>query len=145
MIGPDDRQYRGDRPDPVRNGTAETLARVAHFRALTATLPEAHELDPVLRFLLGRVTDPVEVLEHLGDELDQLWSLITEDFADSQLDELTEDDWARGFFCTPADEELARWIKTRDRLAHDVESYIRMAREWHAQQAAEAARTGAAA
>lgn len=133
------------RPSPVLHGTAETLARVHHFRQLTDALPEAHELDPVLRVLVGTVTDSAQVLEHLGDELDQLWSLITEDYDADRLDELTDDDWAHGFFCTPGDEELARYSKTRDRLAHDVEGYIRMAREWHAEQRAEAARTGMAA
>lgn len=129
----------------VRNGTAETLARVHHFRQLTDTLPDAHELDPVLRFLLGAVTDPAEVLGHLHDELDQLWSLITEDFDDDQLDELTDDDWTRHSFGDYQQEVDHRYAMTRHRLAADVESYIRLAREWHAQQRIHAARTGVAA
>ena len=127
----------------VAHGTAETLARVLHFRQLSATLPEAHELDPVLRFLLGRVTDPAEVLEHLHDELDHLWSLITEDFDDEQLDELTDADFDRYDFPTYQQEVDHRYAITRDRLVGDIESYIRMAREWHAQ--APAVQTGAAA
>ena len=129
----------------VRHGTAEQLARVVHFRGLTDTLPEAHELDPVIRFLLGAVTDPAEILGHLHDELDQLWSLITEDFDDDQLDELTEADWARHSFSHHQQEIDHRWAATVERLSSDVESYIRMARQWHAQQRIEAARTGAAA
>ncbi len=133
------------RPAAVAHGTAETLARVAHFRGLTDTLPEAHELDPVIRFLLGAVTDPAEILGHLHDELDQLWSLITEDYDDDQLDELTDDDWARNSFATGQQETDHRWALTVTRLSDDIENYIRMAREWHAAQRAEATRTGAAA
>lgn len=132
-------------PAAVAHGTAETLARVHHFRQLTDALPEAHELDPVVRFLLGRVTDPAEIVGHLHDELEQLWSLITEDYSDEQLDELTEGDWERYSFSTQEQEVDHRYAITRDRLSHDIECYIRMAREWHAQERAEAARTGVAA
>lgn len=130
---------------PMCPGTAEHLARLLHFRGLADALPEAHELDPLLRHFLGAVTDPAEVLEHLHDELDHLWSLITEDFDDDQLDELTDADWDRHDFANQQAELDHRYALTRDRLAHDVETYVRMAREWHAQQRAEDARTGAAA
>ena len=114
---------------PVAHGTAEQLARVHHFRGLTDTLPEAHELDPVLFFLLGRVDNPREVLEHLGDDLDTLWSLLTEDFdVDSDLDELTEGEWLVCDFPTAQQELDFRFAKTVARLADEVESAIRLAR-----------------
>jgi hypothetical protein len=115
----------------VQHGTAEQLARLQHFRGLTDTLPEAHELDPVARFLIGRVADPREVLEHLADELDQLWSLITEDFGDDQLDELTEDDWARHSFATQQQESDHRHSATVARLVGDIEGYIWLHRVVH--------------
>jgi hypothetical protein len=116
---------------PVAHGTAEQLARIAHFRGLD--LPEAHELDAVARFLIGRVTDPAEVLEHLHDELDQLWSLITEDFDDDQLDELTDDDWSRHSFATYQQEVDHRHCATVARLVHDIEGHIHLARIVHAE------------
>lgn len=126
-------------PTPVLYGTADALARVWHVRQLTDTLPEAHELDPVLRFLLGPVTHPAAILQHLSDQLDQLWSLLTEDYdADNDLDEVPEADWARYDFPTWQHEANHRYARTFERLTDDIESYIRMAREWHAQ-------TGAAA
>lgn len=114
---------------PVPHGTAEQLARVHHFRQLTDTLPEAHELDPVIRFLLGRVTDHREVLEQLHDELDQLWSLVSGDFDDDQLDELTDDEHAAAFFPSYGYEVDARYTKTRDRLIAEIEGVIWRARE----------------
>jgi len=115
-------------PAVVAHGTAETLARVAHFRQLTATLPEAHELDPVIRFLIGRVTDPAEVLEHLHDELDLLWSLITEDFDVDQLDDIPEPEWVRHSFATVQQETDHRHLLTVARLVNDIEGHIRLAR-----------------
>lgn len=119
------------RPAPVAAGTAETLARVHHVRQLTDALPEAHELDPVLRFLLGRVTDPAEVLEQLHDELDQLWSLLTEDYDDEQLDELTDADWQRHSFSSYQQEADYRHSLTVSRLVADVEGHIWRARLTH--------------
>lgn len=126
-------------PAPVLYGTADALARVWHVRQLPDTLPEAHELDPVLRHILGPVTDPAAILQHLRDDLDQLWSLLTEDYdADTDLDDVPFEDWLRYDFPTFQQEVEYRYSITVDRLVHDIESYIRMAREWHAQ-------TGAAA
>lgn len=120
--------------EPVRHGTADALARLHHFRQLTDALPEAHELDPVIRFLIGAVTDPGQVLEHLGDELDLLWSLLTEDYDIHQLDELTDDDWARFSFPTAQQETDHRWATTVVRLVGDIEGHIRMARERRAER-----------
>ncbi len=130
--------------EPVRHGTAETLARVLHFRQLTDTLPEAHELDPVIRFLLGRVTNPTELLDHLRDDLDQLWALATDDYDDDQLDESTDTDWEQHSFPTWQQEMEYRYSITADRLVHDVENHIRVARARHAQQPT-TARKGTAA
>lgn len=116
---------------PVAHGTAEQLARLRHFRQLD--LPEAHELDPVARFLIGRVGDATEVLEQITDELDQLWSLITEDFDDDQLDELTEDDWARHSFATQQQEADHRHTATVARLVYAIEGHIALHRIIHAE------------
>ena len=124
-------------PAPVLYGTADALARVWHVRQLTDTLPDAHELDPALRHILGPVTDPAAILQHLRDQLDQLWSLLTEDYdADNDLDEVPFEDWLRYDFPTFQQEVEYRYSVTVDRLVHDIESYIRMAREWHAQTGA---------
>ncbi len=118
----------------VGYGTADALARIWHVRQLTDTLPEAHELDPALRHILGPVTDPAAILQHLRDQLDQLWSLLTEDYdADNDLDEVPEADWLRYSFPDGQQEIEYQYSITVDRLVHDIESYIRMAREWHAQ------------
>lgn len=116
---------------PVLNGTAEALARIVHFRALD--LPDAHELDAVARLLIGRVTDHREVLEQLHDELDQLWSLVTEDFDDDQLDELTEVDWSRHSFATYQQEVDHRHLMTVARLVGSIEGHIGLARIVHAE------------
>lgn len=115
-------------PAEVHPGTAETLARVAHFRGLTDALPEAHELDPVIRFLIGRVGDPDEVLEQLHDELDQLWALSTDDWEPSMLDELTDDERTRYSFPTYDAEVLHRHGLTVARLVADIEGVIWRAR-----------------
>lgn len=118
---------------PVAHGTADALARIWHFRQLTDTLPDAHELDAVTRHLIGRVPDHHDVLEHLADDLDQLWSLTTEDFDDDQLDELTEDDWAKHSFVTYQQEIDHRHLATVARLVWDIESHIHLARLVHAE------------
>ena len=119
----------------VLYGTADALARLLHFRSLTDALPDAHELDPVIRFLLGPVDDPAEVLEHLADELDQLYSLVTEDFDDDQLDELTEADWERHSFATYAQEVEHRHAATVARLVYAIEGHIAFHRIIHAENA----------
>ena len=118
---------------PVTHGTAEALARIHHFRQLTDTLPEAHELDPVLRFLVGPVGDATEVLEHVHDELDQLWSLVTEDFDADQLDEIPEQDWERHSFGTQQQETDHRHLATVTRLVYAIEGHIALHRVIHAQ------------
>jgi len=112
--------------DAVAHGTAEQLARIHHFRQLD--LPEAHELDDVMRFLIGQVTDWRQVVEHLGDDLDQLWSLLTQDFDDAQLDELTETDWERHSFSSYQQEVEHRHTMTVTRLVDSVEGEVHLAR-----------------
>jgi hypothetical protein len=130
--------------EPVAHGTAEQLARVAHFRNLTDTLPEAHELDPLCSFLIGRVDEWADLMGELTDELDQLWSLITEDFDNDQLDELTEADWERHSFATQQQELDFRYSATIARLVGDIEGHIWLHRVVHTERA-RIARTGAAA
>jgi hypothetical protein len=129
---------------PVAHGTAEALARLQHFRGLTDALPDAHELDPVMRFLVGPVGDARQVLEQIGDELDQLWSLVTEDFDDDQLDELTGADWERHSFATYGQEVAHRHAATVARLVYAIEGHVALHRVIHAEQQ-RPARTGAAA
>lgn len=109
----------------VRPGTAEQLARVAHFRALEH--PEAHELDAVAVFLLGDVGDAVEKLscwDGLRDDCERLWHLVTEDWSGEDLDEMTDDEaelpWDLGVD--------ACYQRTRERLIGEIESAIWRAR-----------------
>jgi hypothetical protein len=116
----------------VPHGTADALARIHHFRGLD--LPEAYELDDVTRFLLGRVPDADELIEQLGDDLDQLWSLLTDDYDDDQLDELSDRDFRRFDFATYGQEVSHRHSCTVARLVHDVEQRIHVARVVRAEQ-----------
>lgn len=110
---------------PVTNGTAEQLARVAHFRALEDTQPE--ELDFVALFLLGDVGDSAdkwELWEQLRDDCGRLWHLITDDWDEADLDDPREADAG----LTAAQEEQARYERTRDRLCGEIERAIHVAR-----------------
>jgi hypothetical protein len=128
-------------PKPVPHGTADALARCWHFRQLTDTLPDAHELDPVLAFLVGPVGDRRELVEQLGEDLDHLWSLLTEDYDDDQLDELSDADWERWSFATYQQEADHRHGLTVARLVEEIECAI-----WvHRVRAAEQTRSGVAA
>ena len=118
---------------PVRHGTAETLARLLHFRALTDALPDAHELDPAIRFLLGPVGDHGLVVEQVSDELDQLWSLVTEDWSESDLDEIPEEDWTRHSFSSREQETAHQWGITVNRLQYGIEAHIALHRLIHAE------------
>lgn len=107
----------------------EHLARLAHFRSLD--LPEAHELDFVAWHLLACVGDTIAtaaVWEQIQDDCNRLWHLITDDWdADTDLDELTEDDWARYSFATQQQEVDHRYAATRERLCHDIEHAVALA------------------
>ena len=114
------------RPAPVPYGTGEQLARVAHFAA--ADLPDGDHLDDVAWFLIGAVDDTYGLLHDLRGDLGFLWRLMAGRWAESDLDELTEDEWARLSFPTAAAEVLHRYDVTRARVAADVEAAIRAAR-----------------
>jgi hypothetical protein len=114
----------------VANGTAEQLARLAHFQAMEETQPE--ELEAVALFILGRVrrdvVDRVLFWADLQPDCEQLWHLITDDWDDRDLDEVPEVDWARFDFAT-AEQELAhRHERTRGRLVDEIELAIAVAR-----------------
>lgn len=120
---------------PVAHGTAEQLARIAHFRAVEHTQPE--ELDVVALFLIGKTGDATEKLalwNELRDDCERLWFLITSDWDDRDLDELTDDDWMRHSFATQEQELAHRWAKTRDRLAGEIEGCIDRHRVMHAER-----------
>jgi hypothetical protein len=110
---------------PVAHGTAEQLARIAHFRALETVQPE--ELDAVALFLIGDVGDATEKLalwHELRGDAEKLWYLVASDWDDRDLDELTDADWMRHSFAT-VDQELAhRYGVTRDRLVGEIEGCI---------------------
>lgn len=113
---------------PVPFGTAEQLARLAHFRALD--LPEVGELDCVARFLIGNVggnTARQELWQAIRDDAEHLFRLISDDWTESDLDELRDEDW----WCaeaSPGGHQMWRWMASRDRLASYIENRILLAR-----------------
>jgi hypothetical protein len=116
--------------EPVRCGTAEQLARLAHFRALN--LPEVDELDAVACFLIGDAGDSQarrELWEQLRDDAERLFHLITDDWDSDDLDELTERQCMR-LPLVALEQEIvdARYAATRERLAADIEGTVRLAR-----------------
>lgn len=117
------------RPQPVRPGTAEQLARIAHFRALD--LPEVEELDIVAGFLLGDVGDVLhkqELWGQLQDDCHKLWHLLTDDWDDRDLDELTEAEYEASYFPSQGFETDARYEKTVARLAFCIDRDVWLAR-----------------
>jgi hypothetical protein len=116
-------------PAPVWHGTAEQLARIAHFRGLERTQPE--EFDALAYFLLGDVGDAFtrEALwANLEPDLLKLWHLVTSDWEEDDLDEVPEADWVRYSFATVAQETDHRYQITRDRLTHEIEHLIHLSR-----------------
>jgi hypothetical protein len=120
-----------NRIQPVRAGTAENLARLAHFRSLD--LPEADELDAVAFFLLGDVGDTNakrELWDAIRDGDGQaLWYLVADDWDDRDLDDLTETQCTRLPLTATEDEVTQlRYEVTRERLIGDVERTVWLAR-----------------
>jgi hypothetical protein len=120
-----------NRIQAVRPGTAENLARLAHFRGLD--LPEADELDSVAYQLLGDVGDTNakrELWEQLRDgDGRSLWYLIADDWDDRDLDELTEAQCTRLPLTATEDEVTQlRYEVTRERLLGDIERTVWLAR-----------------
>jgi len=114
---------------PVPHGLAEQLARVAHFRELDH--PEAHELNCVARFLIGDVggRDAADLLwVQLRDDCLRLWHLVTDDWDDRDLDELTAAQYERLGVCSYELEQHARFERTRDRLSSEIETAVHAAR-----------------
>lgn len=112
--------------EPVKHGTAEQLARIAHFRSLD--LPEAAELDDVAAFLIGDVGSPLDrrdLFERLTDDCLLLWHLITSDWDTDDLDEVPEVDWQRHDFPTQEAELAHRYTTTVNRLTETIEGTIR--------------------
>ena len=125
---------------PVAPGTAEQLARLSHFRGLEHTQPE--ELDAVAYFLIGDVGGAMraatlwqQLCEH---DAAQLWHLITDDWDEFDLDEIPEAEWARSAFATQQQEIERRYEITRDRLTHEIEHAVHLAR-WDAFKAKQSA------
>jgi hypothetical protein len=133
--------------EPVRCGTAEQLARLWYLRALHAGDTDATAtVDDLASFLLGDAGD-VMARRRLWAQLDPdchlLWSLMDGLWQPDDLDELTERDWVRMSFPTVAHEVQARYERTRERVAADIEGAVRLAR-YSAAEARRAARTAVA-
>lgn len=77
-----------NRPESVRPGTAEQLARLSFFRRFEATQPE--ELDAVAHWILGAVDDKATLWAQIGPDCLHLWHLITDDWTVDDLDDMTE-------------------------------------------------------
>lgn len=108
----------------LAHGTAEALAVCAHLEQLTDTLgADAAEVSRIYRPLLGlNHSDTTEVIEHLRDELDQLWRLISCDWDDSDLDELPDHPRFDAMTVDQAQNEAAD--RTVARLVEQVETYV---------------------
>lgn len=130
--------------EPVRNGTAEQLARIAHFREFEHTQPE--ELDAVAFFLIGDVGHPVDrdvLWASVREDCLSLWHLVTDDWTERDLDDVREADWSRFDFATSQQEIEHRYQITRDRLCCDIERAVWLAR-YAAAEARRTARTAVA-
>ena len=113
----------------VPAGTAEQLARLAHFAGLD--LPEVEELDSVARFLIGNAGDTAarqELWQQLRDNAEHLWHLITDDWSDDMLDGLRSVDYERHQIDSYDREQELRYRFTRDRLSGSIENRIEQAR-----------------
>lgn len=114
---------------PPIPGMAEQLARIAHFRSLDH--PEAAELDAVVFWLAGPqvpLVDAAVLWSELREPAEHLWHLITGDWDEDDLDELSESDWLRYSFATQQQEVDHRYHATRDRLVDEIESSVALAR-----------------
>ncbi|WP_100499396.1 hypothetical protein [Geodermatophilus chilensis] len=133
--------------EPVRCGTAEQLARLWYLRAIHAGDHDVvMTVDDLVSFLLGDAGD-VTARQRLWAQLDAdchlLWSLMDGLWQPDDLDELTDRDWVRMSFSTVGHEIQARYERTRERVAADIEGAVRLAR-YSAAEARRAARTAVA-
>ncbi len=110
---------------PVRPGTAEQLARIAHFRAIEHV--QAEELDFVALWLIGDAGDAVtkhELWNRLRPVCEHLWSFVTDDWDENDCDDMSAQEAA-----LPAGHGWdALADRTRERLATEIEGAIRLAR-----------------
>lgn len=110
---------------PVTAGLAESLARCAYFRLLDH--PQADELDVVARYLIGNVGDPEasrDLWRQLQPTCEHLWHLITDDWTERDLDELTDAQWEALVLPTHETELDTRRENTIARLAGEIEGAI---------------------
>jgi len=110
----------------VQHGVAEQLARLSHFALLD--LPEVHEISRVADFLIGDVGGAAQarrLWNELHADCHRLWHLISDDWDDRDLDELSFADARRMDPGATAEQELmVRYERTRDRLVADIEDRI---------------------
>lgn len=132
----------------VPPGTAEQLARCWYLRSLHDGDHDATAaVDDLASFLIGNVggwNAAQELWVRIEADLHLLWSLMDGLWAEPDLDELTERDWVRMSFATAAHEVQARYERTRERVAADIEGAVRLAR-YQAAEARRAARVAGAA
>jgi hypothetical protein len=114
---------------PLAHGAAEALAVCAHLEQLTDALgADAGEVSRIYRPLLGlNHADTTEVIEHLRDELDQLWRLLSCDWMDSDLDELP--DHPRFDAMTVDQAQIEAASRTAARLTEQIERYVEARRQ----------------
>jgi len=107
------------------HGTAEALAVCAHLEQLTDTLGgDAAEVSRIYRLAFPDLdsTEIREVIEHLSDELEQLWHLITADWQDSDLDELPDLPKFDAMTIKQAQDQAVS--DTIERLVKQIETYV---------------------
>lgn len=116
--------------EQVRPGLAENLARLAYFRLMEH--PQSDELDAVAMYLLGDVGDAMskrDLWERVQPQCEHLWHLITDDWDDRDLDELTEAQAVRlPLTATEDDQQALRHEATVSRLVFEIERDIHLAR-----------------
>jgi hypothetical protein len=132
--------------EPVRPGTAEQLARCWYLRG--SQMADAAEIvDDLASFLMGPVGGhgaAHDLWWSLDGDLRLLWNLMDGGWQPDDLDELSEDDWARHHFPSAEAELLVRYERTRTRVAAGVESAVRIARYRAAEESRAARLDGAA-
>lgn len=118
-------------PEPVRYGTADQLARLAHFAGLEDVQPE--ELDEIAYWLIGGpgvpLADRQACWQRIQTDCNTLWHCITDDYEpELDLDELPEDLWRTEHFATAADELERRLEITVERLRAEIEHAVWLSR-----------------
>lgn len=85
-------------PQPVRSGTAEQLARLAHFRGLAVRPdgtddPDAGEIDTIAHWLIGDAGMPLADRQTCWRQIrplaEHLWVFVNDDWDEDDLDPMS--------------------------------------------------------